>query len=157
MRVFLAGALVAALAGIAAGWCRYWIGVCLVAQAGLAALVLGYGAGRLLRGLGLVWPQSFRARLGFAAWLALVFLASQTLGLGLAQPWFDPLGYFGRIASGRAVEAVFGLSGTGRLVRAFAGSAGGWFWLVLNLVDALLLWALLLIPGRARRAGQGAV
>ena len=157
MRTFFLAAAAAALAGVAAGWLRYWFGVCLVVQAGLAALVLGCGVGRLLPAFGLAWPQEFRTRLWFAAWLTLVFLASQTVGLGFAQPWFDPLGYFGRILMGRGVEEVSGLSGVGSVLKVFAGSLGGVMWLVLNLVDALLLWVLLLIPGRPGKIGRAHV
>ena len=157
-RVLPAGLLAAAVLGLAMGWVRYWFGFFVLIQGAALGLALAWivnRAGRS-RGRGPAHP-GFGPALGLSLLWFAVFLAGELVGTGLAQPWFEPLGWLGRVWSGHTVEPAFGIAATGPVHRAFAGGASGWFWLVLNLVDWLcMIFFMLAMPWDSRRAGTPA-
>ena len=143
------GIAAALLIGLAVGWSRYWIGFFVLIQGGLAGALLSWliaVIGRSRDGSGGPFHPGFPRNLWYAlAWVA-AFVIAEPFGLGLAQPWFDPWGWMGRVMDGQTVEPVFGLSSLGSaVIRAFALGGKGWLWVFLNLVDALLMCVLLMM------------
>ncbi|MCB2187182.1 MAG: hypothetical protein KQJ78_12235 [Deltaproteobacteria bacterium] len=140
-RTALAGLAAALVLGAAAGWLRYWLGFFVLAQGAVLGLTIAWLAARAGRSPGGGGPAhpGFRLSLALAGLWFAGFLVGQLMGLGLAQPWFDPLGWLARVWEDRSTEFSFGLAATGPIHRAFALGVGGWFWLVLNLID----WAIL--------------
>ena len=140
---FLVGVVISAVIGLGVGWVRYWIGFSVIIQGAIAsALIAWLLAMYLKRSLPPVNPSGRVALLLAFVWLG-VFWAAQVYGLGLAQPWFDPWGYFGRILEGDTRELAFGLTQTGGWTRGFAGGFGGTFWIILNVLDGLIMYVFL--------------
>lgn len=133
------------LLGLLLGWLRYWLGLFTLAQGAVAGLLLAWLINRLARHWGRpAWHPGFRpALLTAALWFA-AFMLGQGAGFGLAQPWFEPLGWLARLWDGKTVEPTFAIAATGPVHRAYAGGANGWFWLVLNCVDWLIMYVFLL-------------
>lgn len=130
------GMLLALVLGMVLGWVRYWLGLFLIAQGAVAGLSLPW----LLRRIKACQPAlaghpGCGGAFALAALWGLCFLAGQALGLGLAQPWFDPLGFFSRVLAGRSSEFIFGVAATGGVHRAIALGAKGGFWVLFNLID----------------------
>ena len=141
--VFLVGVVISAAIGLAVGWVRYWIGFSVIIQGAIASVLIARLLGKYLkRTRSPVNPSGRVALLLAFVWLG-VFWAAQVYGLGLAQPWFDPLGYFGRILEGDTRELAFGLTQTGGWTRAFSGGFGGTFWIILNVLDGLIMYLFL--------------
>lgn len=158
-RVLLAGLLWALVLGLAAGWLRYWVGLFVLAQGAICGLLVAYLAGRAgrVQGQGPAHPGLRPALAAAALWL-LAFWLGQGLGYGLAQPWFDVLGWLGRVWQGKSSEFLFGVAAVGPVHRSFGlGAKGGW-WLVFNLIDWLILffflWTMPWHTGKARPAKQ---
>lgn len=140
---FLVGVVISAIIGLAVGWVRYWIGFCIMIQGAIASAIIAWLLGKFLkRRTPPANPSGRVALLLPFVWLA-VFWAAQVCGLGLAQPWFDPLGYFGRILAGDAREVAFGLTQAGGWTRGFSGGFGGTFWIILNALDSLIMYVFL--------------
>jgi hypothetical protein len=141
--VFLVGIVISAAIGLGAGWVRYWMGFFVLFQGVIASLGIAWLVGKYVkRSATGVNPSNRLALLMALIWLV-VFWAGQVFGLGLAQPWFDPLGYFGRILQGDARETAFGLMSTAGWARSFHGGFGGVFWVILNLIDAAIMYLFL--------------
>jgi hypothetical protein len=140
---FLVGILISAVIGLATGWVRYWMGFFVLFQGVIASLLIAWLVGKFLKRDAPGPYRSNRVALLLAlAWLA-TFWAAQIYGLGLAQPWFDPLGYFGRILEGDAKETAFGMMSTAGWARSFQGGFGGGFWVFLNFIDAAIMYLFL--------------
>jgi len=72
------------------------------------------------------------------------------IGLGLAQPWFAPLGWLGRLWAGHTVEPIFGVASTTGVHCAFSDGFNGGWWLVFNLIDwAIMYFFMLAMPWQA--------
>jgi hypothetical protein len=146
-----AGLLVALLLGLPAGWLRYWYGLFALALGAGAGLLHAWLLGRLGRrwGLDLTHPGfSTSCRLALA-WM-LAFLGGELIGLGLAQPWFAPLGWLGRLWAGHTVEPIFGVASTTGVHCAFSDGFNGGWWLVFNLIDwAIMYFFMLAMPWQA--------
>lgn len=142
------GIAAALLIGVAAGWSRYWVGFFVLIQGGGAGALLAWLIATLGRSSdGRRGPPhpGFPGTLGYALLWVAAFVAAEPFGLGLAQPWFDPWGWAGRVLAGQTVEPVFGLRSLGgAVIRSFALGCKGWFWVFLNLLDALLMCVLLM-------------
>jgi hypothetical protein len=142
------GIAAAVLIGFAAGWLRYWVGFFVLIQGGVAGALLAWLIATLGRSPGGCTGPSrpaFPGTLGYSLLWVAAFMAAEPFGLGLAQPWFDPWGWMGRVLAGKTVEPVFGLSSLGGVViRSFSLGCQGWFWVFLNLLDALLMYVLLM-------------
>lgn len=143
------GVSAAMLIGFAVGWARYWLGFFVLIQGGVAGALLAWLIATLGRspGDGRRGPlhPGFPGNLWYALLWVSVFVAAEPFGFGLAQPWFDPWGWVGRVVAGHTFEPVFGLSSLGGVVvRSFSLGCKGWFWVFMNLLDALLICALLM-------------
>lgn len=138
----LAVGLMAALClGVAAGWLRYWFGVFILLQGAAVGLLVAFMAGRSYRGGGQE-PRhpGFSRALGISlVWLC-AFLVGELIGIGLAQPWFEPVGWLGRLLSGRTAEHAFGVAATGPIHRGFSLVLSGWSWVVLNAIDVAMMF-----------------
>jgi hypothetical protein len=140
---FLVGIVISALVGLATGWVRYWMGFFVLFQGVIASLLIAWLVGKYLkRSAPSLNPSNGTALLVALAWLV-SFWAAQIYGLGLAQPWFGPLGYFGRILQGDARETSFGFAATAGWARGFHGGFGGVFWVILNVIDSAIMYLFL--------------
>jgi len=129
----------ALLTGLMLGALRYWIGFFVIGHALFAALAATWIAGCLTRS-----TTSFRPWHGILA--AVVLLAGEAVGFGLAQPWFDPLGWLVRVVSGDTVEYLFGIALVGGTVgRNFQMGVGGGFWLLFTLIDLIFFLLFMMI------------
>ncbi len=146
LAVVVGGMLLALALGAALGWLRYWLGLFVIAQGAVAGLLLPWLLGRLgpCRPA-LAGHPGCAGALGLAGFWSACFLAGQALGLGLAQPWFDPLGFVSRVLAGRSSEFVFGVAATGGIHRALAQGARDGFWVVLNLLDLGIMFIFLMV------------
>lgn len=144
-RVVLAGVIWALALGALTGWIRYYEGLFVLAQGAVCGLLLAWLIARAGRrdGKGPYHP-GFRPALTLALLWWGVFMIGQGLGVGLAQPWFDPLGWLGRVWDGKSSEFSFGIAATAGIHRSFSMGAHGVFWLVLNLIDWLIMFFFLL-------------
>ena len=140
------------LVGVAAGWFRYWLGFVVIFHGAACAGIIGW----LFHRARSVPPDSFEES-NAQAWrwslpLLVLFWAGQIAGIGLAQPWFEPLDYLGGIISGNGVEMFLAMGNT----RAYGGGMSGLMWMFCVLLDALIMWILLAVALRddaPRKAG----
>lgn len=146
--LLLSGLVAAVVVGVAVGWLRYWLGFFVVIQGAVTGALLAWIVAALGRPAGREGgPRhpGLRASSCFAAAWLVAFLLGQLVGTGLAQPWFEPWGLLARILAGETVEPVFGIAAAGKITTgAFALSTSGFFWGLLNLLDALVMGALLM-------------
>jgi hypothetical protein len=133
------GVVISAVIGLGVGWVRYWMGFCVIIQGAVASLLIASLVGKYVKRSETGANPSNRLALLMALIWFVVFWAGQVLGLGLAQPWFDSLGYFGRILQDDARETAFGLVSTAGWARSFRGGFGGGFWIFLNVLDGLIM------------------
>lgn len=143
LETFMVGIIVSALIGLAAGWVRYWMGFFVLFQGVIASLLIAWLIGKYFKRRDCLAAPSNRLALITALGWLVVFWIAQICGLGLAQPWFDPCGYFGRILQGNAQEMAFGLRATGGWARSFGGGFGGGFWILLNAIDSAIMYLFL--------------
>lgn len=142
-RNILTAFAVTALVGIAAGWLRYWMGFLVIFHGAACAGIIGWLFHRVRSDP----TGSQESNASIWRWtlpLLAVFWAGQIAGIGLAQPWFEPLAYLGGIISGKGVE-TFAAMGS---VRAYAGGMSGFMWLFSVILDALVMWILLAVALR---------
>lgn len=140
------------LVGVAAGWLRYWLGFVVIFHGAACAGIIGWLFHRA-RSV----PPGNAEESNSQAWrwslpLLVIFWAGQTAGIGLAQPWFEPLEYLGGIVSGNGVETFFAMGET----RTYGGGMSGFMWIFCVLLDALIMWILLAVALRdddPRKAG----
>lgn len=165
-RVIAAGLAMSLALGVVTGWIRWWEGFFVLFQGAGCGLLLAWLIGRIGRQEGKK-PRhpGFRPALVLALLWWAAFMAGQGVGLGLAQPWFDPLGWLARVWDGKSTEFAFGVAATASIHRSFAMGASNGFWLILNLIDwFIMIFFLLAMPwssesGRRKRkvsAGEAA-
>lgn len=150
-RTAAVGGMLSVVAGLAAGWIRYWIGYFVLFQGAVAGVAIALAASALVRTRrgGVIGPDA-PIRLGVAAIWFVLFQAGQTIGFGLAQPWFDPVVWFFKVLNGRAAELVFGAKSSGGNVEDFAMGATGFLWIAFTLVDwAVMFFFLYRLPWNA--------
>jgi hypothetical protein len=133
--------IAAVIIGLGIGWVRYWMGFLVIFQGLIAAGLINF-----LFGLMRTPPPHGPALTNEHVWKwsaigLLFFWSAQIVGVGLAQPWFDPLNFFDTIIKGKGIEAVFGLTQT----RGIAAGFSGWMWIFCNALDALIMWVLLAV------------
>jgi hypothetical protein len=131
--------VISAVIGLGAGWVRYWVGFFVLFQGVIASLLIAWLVGKYVKRSGTGANPSNRLALLMALIWLVAFWAGQVFGLGLAQPWFDALRYFGRILQGDARETAFGLMSTAGWARGFRGGFGRGFWIFLNVLDGLIM------------------
>ncbi|MDD9303220.1 MAG: hypothetical protein HUK40_13105 [Desulfobacter sp.] len=72
--------------------------------------------------------------------LLFCFMAAQAIGFVIAQPWFEPLGWLGRIIQDGTRETVWGISLLGgAAAKNFQLGVSGGFWIFLNLFDLFFM------------------
>lgn len=142
-RNILTAFVVTILVGIAAGWFRYWLGFLVIFHGAACAGIIGWLFHRF-RPDTADSPESNASVWRWTLPLLAVFWAGQIAGIGLAQPWFEPLAYLGGIASGTGVE-TFAAMGS---VRAYGGGMSGFLWLFSVALDTLVMWLLLAVALR---------
>lgn len=143
LETFLVGILISALIGFATGWVRYWMGFFVLFQGVMASLLIAWLVGKYWKGRDSASnPPNGKALMAALGWL-IIFWVAQIYGLGLAQPWFDPFGYFGRILQGDAKEMAFGMKGISGWTSGFSGGFGGGFWVFLNVLDSIIMYLFL--------------
>jgi len=149
---------VALLVGVAAGWLRYWIGFVVIFHGAACAGIIGWlfhrvrpiPAGNFDESNAQAWRWSFP--------LIAIFWLGQFAGTGLAQPWFDPLDYYGGILAGKGIETFLAMG----QVRSYGGGMSGFMWAFCVLLDAVIMLILTAVflrddePG-ARHEGEGNV
>ncbi len=146
-----AGLLVKGLAlslilGALLGYLRYWLGFFVLAQGACLGLLTPWLSVKLSGGKSPEHP-GFQKALSMAMLWFLACNLGLMIGFGLAQPWFDPVGWLGRIWEDRTAEFVFGVASTAGMSRGWAMGAQGGFWLVLNLIDwAIMFFFLWIMP-----------
>jgi len=141
--IFLAGTVISALIGLATGWVRYWMGFFVLFQGVIASLLIVWLVVKYRKYSSSVPCPSNRIALMAALGWLIIFWVAQIYGLGLAQPWFDPFGYFGRILQGDAKEMTFGMKSTAGWASSFSGGFGGGFWIFLNVFDSAIMYLFL--------------
>ncbi|WP_139795873.1 hypothetical protein [Desulfocicer vacuolatum] len=74
------------------------------------------------------------------------FMIAQAIGFGLAQPWFEPLGWLGRVIQNDTKESIWGITLLGGAVaKNFQLGVNGVFWIFLNLFDLFFMVFFLLV------------
>jgi len=142
-RNILTAFVVALLVGVAAGWIRYWFGFLVIFHGAACAGIIGWLFHRV-RPDPTGTPEANASVWRWTLPLLAVFWAGQIAGIGLAQPWFEPLAYLGGIVAGEGVE-TFAAMGT---VRTYGGGMSGFLWLFSVVLDALVMWILLAVALR---------
>ena len=74
------------------------------------------------------------------------FMIAQAIGFGMAQPWFDPLGWLVRVIQHGTRETVWGIGLIGGVAaKNFQLGVNGYFWIFLNLFDLFFMGFFLLV------------
>lgn len=133
-RLLWTGLLISLALGCLLGYLRYWLGFFVIVQGALLGLGVPWLVVTVLGGEKPRHP-------GFKVALLVAFLwfiganVGLMLGFGLAQPWFEPVGWLSRILRDDTAEFVFGVASTGGFARGVAMGAQGGFWLLLCAID----------------------
>ena len=120
--------------GCLLGYLRYWLGFFVIAQGALLGLGVPWIVVKVLGGEK-PWHPGFKTALLVAALWFIGTNVGLMLGFGLAQPWFEPVGWLSRILHDDTAEFVFGVASTGSFARGVAMGAQGGFWLLLCIID----------------------
>ena len=142
-----AGMGLAIFAGAVTGWGRYWYGYFVLGQGVLAGWFIPWAAAVLCPG-----TLTFRKTIQKPGSMTLVliffvcFMMAQAIGFGMAQPWFDPVGWLGRVIQGGTKESIWGITLLGGTVaKNFQLGVNGGFWIFLNLFDLFFMVFFLLV------------
>ena len=139
-------AVIALTFGAGFGVIRYWVGFLIIFQSVAAATLIPWVLARTpaSRKAFSIHP-GFKPALLFALMLTVMFVIGQVIGIGLAQPWFDPLGWLSRIFHGDSSEYLLGIAYTGSVARNVAMGVNEGFWVLLNILDLFFLFFFFLI------------
>jgi len=141
------GMLLALAVGAIAGWGRYWYGYFVLGQGVIVGLFIPWA-------LNISCSGALRSRnmtnspgpMMHVLILFFCFMIAQAIGFGMAQPWFDPLGWLSRVVQDETREAVWGVSLLGGVAaRDFQLGVSGGFWIFLNLFDLFFMGFFLLV------------
>ncbi len=143
VKTFVKWLLIAFAVGLVFGWIRYWIGYYILLQGIIAGLMIPWAIHNTKGGdAKILSDASFK----LSVLLFFMFMIGQAVGFGLAQPWFDPMGWLARVMDGKTSESVFGIFSTGGVVHDFySNGLNGGFWLFLSLFDMAFMFFFLLI------------
>ncbi len=146
-RWLVCGIVSAFIVGIIMGFVRYWAG-CFILFCGVVAGYVTVVFSSILVGSICISKKEFLKTKTFRMVLAMfiVFIIGELLGFGLAQPWFDPIGFFGRVVAGRTSEMTFVVGMTGGIIgKHFIFGVNKGFWVFLNMIDILFMLFFMLI------------
>ncbi len=150
------GILFAVAAGCMAGWARYWYGYFVLGQGVLAGLFIPWAAKTFC--FGFMQPKKMVKMPGSMMLLLIFFICfmiAQAIGFGMAQPWFDPVGWLGRMVQHKTKETVWGISLLGgAAARDFRMGINGGFWIFLNLFDLFFMCFFLLVGINSQQDGK---
>ncbi len=154
---WLVAAIVLAITvGCIAGWARYWYGYFVLGQGTIAGLFIPWGAKTFCSSS--INPKKKIKTPGSMTLVLILFICfvvAQAIGFGMAQPWFDPVGWLGRVIQHGTKESVWGISLLGGAVaRDFQMGVNGGFWIFLNLFDIFFMCFFLLIGINSRQDGK---
>ncbi len=142
-----AGIASAFAAGCIAGWTRYWYGYFVLGQGILAGLFIPWAAKTFCSRF--IQPKKKVKSLGSMTLVMILFICfmmAQAIGFGMAQPWFDPVGWLGRVIEHGTKETIWGISLLGGVAaRNFQMGINGGFWIFLNLFDLFFMCFFLLV------------
>jgi hypothetical protein len=147
VRRLAAGVVLAIIIGVMAGWGRYWYGYFVLGQGTFVGLFIPWAATILcppaaIPGKTIKNPGSMTQVLILFA----CFMIAQAIGFGMAQPWFDPLGWLGRVSQQGTTETVWGIRLLGGVAaKNFQLGVDGGFWIFLNLFDLFFMTFFLLV------------
>lgn len=142
-----AGMGLAIFVGAASGWARYWYGYFVLGQGTVVGLFVPWAAAILCPRT--LPPQKTIKRPGSMTQVLIFFacfMIAQAVGFGMAQPWFDPVGWLGRVIQGATKESIWGITLLGGAVaKNFQLGVQGGFWIFLNLFDLFFMIFFLLV------------
>lgn len=148
------GLVLALLLGGLLGYLRYWLGFFIIAQGVCLGLLIPWLAIKRNGGQSPGHPGIGRA-LGLSFLWFMAANAGLAVGFGLAQPWFNPLGWLSRIIDGDTAEFVFGIAANTGFSRGVAMGAQGGFWLILSSIDwAIMFFFLWIMPWDTKGKAQ---
>lgn len=150
------GIFLALAVGAIAGGIRYWYGYFVLGQGTMVGLFIPWAANMLCPkdlppGKTLKIPGSMMQVLI----LFICFMIAHAIGFGMAQPWFDPLGWLGRVLQDQTRETVWGISLMGGVAaKNFQLGVNGGFWIFLNLFDLFFMGFFLLVGVNSQPEGR---
>ena len=134
---------IALLVGLIFGWIRYWIGYYILIQGVIAGLLIPWLIGKAAQDHKEVLAD---VRFKMANVLFFSFIIAQAIGFGLAQPVFEPFGWFYRVWDDQTSESIFGIFSTGGVVHeTFSGGLSGGFWAFLFAFDLFFMFFFILV------------
>lgn len=147
------GVVLAIVLGAIAGWVRYWYGYFVLGQGALVGLFIPWAVNIVCsRDLP---PRKIMQKPGAMMQVLILFfcfMISQAIGFGMGQPWFDPVGWMGRIIQHETRETIWGISLLGGVAaKNFQLGVNGGFWIFLNLFDLFFMGFFLLVGINSQR------
>ncbi len=144
--------LIAIGIGMAMGWVRYWIGYYILFYGIISAILITWTIHKTSERRQQLLPK---AQFTLSMVLFFSFMIGQAIGFGLAQAWFDPIGWLMRVLEGQTSEAVFGIFSTAGVSHQFySGGFSSGFWIFLSLFDLAFMFFFILItliPKQAKK------
>jgi len=135
--------LIAAGIGLTVGWIRYWIGYYILLQGIISGMLIPWAIHRIPKDRQMILADA-TFKMSIVTFFS--FMVGQAIGFGLAQPWFEPIGWLMRILDDKTVESVFGIFSTGGVTHQFyANGLNGGFWVILSLIDLAFMFFFILI------------
>lgn len=135
--------LIAIGIGMAMGWVRYWIGYYILFYGIISAILVTWAIHKTSE---IRQKLLLKAKFKLSIVLFFSFMTGQAVGFGLAQPWFDPVGWLIRVFDGQTVESVFGVFSTAGVSHQFySGGFDSGFWIFLSLFDLFFMFFFILI------------
>ena len=135
--------LIAIGIGMVMGWIRYWIGYYILFYGILSAILVTWAIHKTSE---IRQTLLLKAKFKLSIVLFFSFMIGQAIGFGLAQPWFDPVGWLIRVLDGQTVESVFGVFSTAGVSHQFySGGFDSGFWIFLSLFDLVFMFFFILI------------
>ena len=143
----MVGIVLALAAGAIIGWGRYWYGYFVLGQGTLVGLFIPWATTIICSKS--LHPRKTMKKPGSMTLVLILFasfMLAQSIGFGMAQPWFDPAGWLSRVIQHGTRETVWGISLMGGAVaKDFQLGVNGGFWIFLNLFDLFFMVFFLLV------------